>query len=85
MLKATRGDWAAPRPVTNAMWLRYLADVLLAKKAPGAAAGGGWAKHEARALRDFRRRAGAYECAGDAIWDELFAGAWVAADAGVTG
>lgn len=76
MLRLTRGDWAAPHPATNTLWLHYLADTVLANKAP--AGGGGWAPREKRALRDFRRRAAGYASCQEAIWDELFEGLWVA-------
>lgn len=35
MLKATRGEWAAPCPVTNALWLHYMADIILTAKVRG--------------------------------------------------
>ncbi|GBF88054.1 hypothetical protein Rsub_00766 [Raphidocelis subcapitata] len=78
MLKLTRGEWAAPFPATNTLWLHYLADIILTAKAPG---GGDWAPAERRALRDFRRRAAGYGSAQAAIWDELFEGLWVAQEA----
>lgn len=75
MLKLTRGEWAAPHPATNTLWLHYMADTVLTAKAPPA----GWAPGERRALRDFRRRAAGYASCQEAIWDELFEGLWVAA------
>ena len=33
MRKATRGQWAGFHPATNALWVAYLADTLLEKKA----------------------------------------------------
>ena len=32
MLKLTRGDWAAPSPATNTLWLHYMADIILTAK-----------------------------------------------------
>ncbi|KIY92326.1 hypothetical protein MNEG_15636 [Monoraphidium neglectum] len=75
MLKLTRGQWAAPHPATNTLWLHYMADTMLNAKAP---AGAGWRADERRALRDFRRRAAGYGSCQEAIWDELFEGLWVA-------
>jgi hypothetical protein len=74
MLKLTHGDWAAPCPATNSLWLHYLADTVLAAKAPPQ----GWSPGERRALRDFRRRAAGYRGAQEAMWDELFEGLWSA-------
>jgi len=74
MLKATGGEWAAPCPATNTLWLHYMADIVLTAKAPQA----GWSGGEKRALRDFRRRAVGYGSCQEAIWDELFEGLWVA-------
>ena len=48
MRKATKGKWAAFCPATNALWLHYLADILLSCKANG------WQPQATRSLRDFR-------------------------------
>jgi hypothetical protein len=74
MRKLTGGDWAGAHPGTNALWLLYLAELLLSsdKPIPGATAA------QKRALREFKRRAAGYASAGEAIWDELFAGLWTA-------
>jgi hypothetical protein len=74
MQKLTRGDWAAPCPATNTLWLHYMADIVLTAKAPPQ----GWSASDRRALRDFRRRAAGYASAQEAIWDELFEGLWSA-------
>ena len=33
MKKATKGKWAGYHPVTNCLWMHYLADTLLTQKA----------------------------------------------------
>ncbi len=76
MRKATRGDWAGSHPVTNVLWLRYLAELLLS---PDKALPGATAEHK-RALRGFIRRCGGYATAGEALWDELFQGLWAVVD-----
>lgn len=48
MKRATRGDWAGFHPITNCMWVHYLADTLLKhKKLPATRA-------QKDALQDFR-------------------------------
>jgi serine/threonine-protein kinase haspin len=71
MRRAVRADWAAYAPRTNALWLHYLADVVLtAKKFPCERA-------ERRALQAFRQRcAEKHRSASDAVTDELFATMW---------
>ena len=49
MRAKTRGRWEGFHPVTNALWLHYLADVLLSCKKPPACG-----SEQARALRGFR-------------------------------
>ena len=71
MRKATRGDWSVYTPSTNALWLHYLADVMLTRKRPASSADG------LRALRAFRKRALAAGSAGDLLLDPYFEGAWV--------
>ena len=48
MRKVTGGRWEAHQPATNALWLHYLADVLLNQK--GVPLSGA----QKRRLRDFR-------------------------------
>ena len=48
MAKVTAGNWSAHAPCTNALWLAYLADVVLSLKATGLTA------YDKRALRGFR-------------------------------
>jgi len=74
MRRAVRGDWAAHAPATNALWLHYLADVLVSAKAPPPGAG----PDEGRALRGFRRRALGAPSAAALLHDEYFEGAWAA-------
>jgi serine/threonine-protein kinase haspin len=71
MRKAVRRDWSSYAPRTNALWLHYLADTLLTKKAFPLD------KAERRALQAFRGRCGErYGSAADAVTDELFEGMW---------
>ena len=68
MRGATGGDWRAHAPATNALWLAYLADVLLtAKPYPRSAA-------HVRALRGFRRRAAGAARAAALVGDAALAG-----------
>ncbi len=71
MQRATRNDWREYAPVTNALWLRYLADIILAYKMPSAAGG-----DDRHLLRTFRKAAAGACAAADLVWDELFAGHW---------
>ena len=48
MKKANRGDWHSFTPVTNTLWMHYLADILLNRKQRNFDAG------EKRELRNFR-------------------------------
>jgi serine/threonine-protein kinase haspin len=75
MRKAVRADWTAFVPATNALWLAYLADTLLTKKAIPLE------RDEKLALRAFRSRAAKYSRASDALLDDLFAGMWGHAEA----
>ena len=65
-------DWRAYAPRTNALWLHYLADVLLTRKTLPLD------RADKRALQAFRARAERYGCAADALADELFEGMWEA-------
>lgn len=71
MRRAVRSDWAAYAPRTNALWLHYLADVVLtAKKFP-------CDRLERRQLQAFRQRcAEKHRSASDAVTDEIFATMW---------
>ena len=71
MRKLLRRDWSAAAPRTNALWLHYLADVVLSEKSFP------MEKAEKRALQAFRQRcAAAHRSASDAVTDELFEGMW---------
>ena len=48
MRKATKGKWTAFCPATNALWLHYLADILLSCKAVA------WQPQDVCSLREFR-------------------------------
>ena len=72
MRKLTKDDWSGSYLATTCVWLAYLADTLLTKKALALSSG------EKRQLQAFRRRAAGYTCCGELIWDELFQGAWLA-------
>jgi hypothetical protein len=71
MQKATKDDWQNYTPVTNAFWMRYLADITLANKLPAVCS-----DDDKTALRNFRKAAAVAEEAGDLIWHDLFAGKW---------
>jgi len=73
--KAVKADWSRFAPATNALWLAYLADTLLSKKAVP------MSREERGALRAFRSRAAKYGRASDAVLDDLFAGMWAHAEA----
>jgi serine/threonine-protein kinase haspin len=74
MRQATRGDWQEHRPKTNALWLHYLADILLNQKQWGGT------MDELRRLKRFRRAAMGYASAAEAVWDELFEDLWVSGE-----
>ena len=74
MRKATRGDWQEHRPKTNALWVHYMADILLNQKQWGGTAA------ELRRLKRFRRAALGYASAAEAVWDELFEDLWVSGE-----
>ena len=67
MKRVTKGKWNKYCPKTNALWLHYLADTLLTDKAADMHLTG----DQERALRGFRKRALGYDCAGDAVRDEI--------------
>lgn len=72
MQKVTRGDWRQHAPATNALWLHYLADIMLNHKLPQTACTG----DERLQLRNFRKRASHAAAAADLVWDDLFAEQW---------
>jgi serine/threonine-protein kinase haspin len=75
MRKAVSRDWSAFVPRTNALWLHYLADLLLHKKQ--LRDGRKLERRERRELTAFALRCrDAYARAGDALDDPLFAGMW---------
>ena len=76
MRKVLRKRWESSNLRTNAMWMHYLADTLLTEKAQDMVL----SSDEERALRGFRKRALGYDCAGDAVRDELFDDMWLAED-----
>ncbi len=62
--------WERHVPETNAIWLEYLAGIMLHHK-------GKWKAAEKEALEGFMRRAREEgECAESLVWDQLFAGSW---------
>ena len=76
MRKVLRKHWESSNLRTNALWLHYLADTLLTDKAADMHLTG----DQERALRGFRKRALGYDCAGDAVRDEIFDGMWILDD-----
>eukprot|EP00873_Tetraselmis_striata_P040156 jgi/Tetstr1/460420/TSEL_005681.t1 len=70
MRKVCRRQWAGAYPATNALWLHYLADLLLGPKKHQLLA----SAEDLRALRGFRKRALAASSAADLVNDELFHG-----------
>jgi len=74
MRKATRGDWQEHRPKTNALWVHYMADILLNQKHWGGT------MDELKRLKRFRRAAMGYSSAAEAVWDELFEDLWVSGE-----
>jgi hypothetical protein len=69
-VQACKRQWSAHHPITNALWLHYLADTLLGAKNHQLMAG----PAELRALRGFRKRALMARAAADMVQDELFEG-----------
>ena len=62
--------WEGHVPQTNAIWLEYLAGIMLHHK-------GKWKAAEKEALEGFMGRAREEgECAESLVWDPLFAGSW---------
>ena len=66
MKKVTGGLWSGHFPQTNCLWLHYLADVLLYQKKVG------MSSRERKLIKSFRKRVTHFNCAADAVWDELF-------------
>ncbi|EEH59019.1 uncharacterized protein MICPUCDRAFT_62429 [Micromonas pusilla CCMP1545] len=75
MRKATKGRWEEHCPKTNALWLHYLADCLLAQKEFPAAA------EERAAIKAFKKRAFGYKSAAEALWDDMFVGVFTTSHA----
>ena len=71
MQKATKNDWQLYTPITNAFWLRYLADIILSNKMPPACSG-----EDRLRLKNFRKSAATAATSGELVWHELFAGKW---------
>lgn len=71
MQKATKNEWQNYTPITNAFWMRYLADITLANKLPA-----GCSDENRLSLRNFRKAAAVANKAGDLVWHDLFAGKW---------
>ncbi|PNH03564.1 hypothetical protein TSOC_010381 [Tetrabaena socialis] len=89
MRRLVGDDWSASVPATNCLWLAYMAEVLGAKYGGGvgtAKYGGGGKGHgegkaraplsaaQRRQLREFRKRAVAYDNCRELLRDELFEG-----------
>ncbi|KAK9801322.1 hypothetical protein WJX73_003144 [Symbiochloris irregularis] len=72
MKAKTRGHWEGFHPVTNTLWMHYLADIMLSCKKPPCSS------EQLRALRGFRKRALGCKSSGEVLWDELFQGQWLA-------
>jgi serine/threonine-protein kinase haspin len=75
MAALTGGDWAAPTPGTNCLWMAYLAETLAATKIGG----GSRASGAKRTLREFEKRCVGYGSCREMVTDELFEGLWVRA------
>ena len=89
MAKVSRGDWQGFHPGTNALWVSYLAGVLLGSAAAASSvaaapaagssssAGGNTTSGDTvRLLRGFKRRAAGAPSARALLEDELFKGVW---------
>lgn len=71
MQKLTKDDWQQYVPMTNAFWLRYLADIIMAHKLPHLCSG-----EDRMLLKNFRKLAMGARGASDMMWAEMFKGAW---------
>lgn len=74
MLNVTQGNWEGRYPKTNTLWLHYLADTLLTKKAFRCS------PKDKRTLQAFRKRLLLYESAEAALSDSFFHGMWVGSE-----
>eukprot|EP01018_Ginkgo_biloba_P009460 Gb_15224 [translate_table: standard] len=71
MLNVTQGNWEGRHPKTNSLWLHYVADTLLTKKAFRCS------PKDKRGLQAFRKRLLLYDSAQAALSDNFFDGMWV--------
>ena len=71
MQRATQDEWHGYAPVTNALWLRYLADIILDQKVPSVVS-----SEDRQQLKEFRKTASSANKAGELVWDQLFSKLW---------
>lgn len=74
MLNVTQGNWEGRYPKTNSLWLHYLADTLLTKKAFRCS------PKDKRTLQAFRKRLLLYDSAEAALTDSFFHGMWMGSE-----
>lgn len=74
MLNVTQGNWEGRYPKTNSLWLHYLADTLLTKKAFRCS------PKDKRTLQAFRKRLLLYDSAEAALSDSFFHGMWMGSE-----
>jgi len=71
MKKATKDHWREYAPVTNALWLHYLGEILSSHKLPKVCT-----RDDKMKIRSFRKDASSATCANDLVWNDIFSGLW---------